>query len=88
MRSLAEMENVRQRLKKQVDDAKLFAVQGFCKDLLEVADILSKATESVPQDALTDNNPHLKNLYEGLTMTNTQLLKVCICRMFPPKLLE
>ena len=76
MRSLAEMENVRQRMKKQVDDAKLFAVQGFCKDLLEVADILTKATESVPQDAISDSNPHLKNLYEGLTMTNSQLLKV------------
>lgn len=35
-RALAEMENVRRRGAKQVDDAKLFAIQGFCKDLLEV----------------------------------------------------
>jgi len=75
-RSLAETENVRRRMKKQVDDAKLFGIQGFCKDLLEVADVLNKATESVPQDQLTKENPHLTSLYEGLTMTNTQLVKV------------
>ncbi|KAK7475376.1 hypothetical protein BaRGS_00033394 [Batillaria attramentaria] len=54
MRSLAETENVRQRMKKQVDDAKLYGIQGFCKDMLEVADILHVATLSVPTEELTD----------------------------------
>lgn len=36
-RSLAETENVRRRGQKQVEDAKVFAIQGFCKDLLEVS---------------------------------------------------
>ncbi|XP_034244421.1 grpE protein homolog, mitochondrial [Thrips palmi] len=75
-RSLADRENLRNRLTKQIQDGKLFAIQGFCKDLLEVADILGKATESVPKEEVKDNNPHLKNLYEGLTMTEAQLLKV------------
>lgn len=75
-RTLADRENVRDRLTKQIQDAKLFGIQGFCKDLLEVADILGKATESVPKEEVKDNNPHLKNLYEGLTMTEAQLLKV------------
>ena len=75
-RALAETENVRSRMRKQVNDAKLFGIQGFCKDLLEVADVLNKATESVPQEELTSNNPHLRDLYEGLTMTETQLHKV------------
>ncbi|XP_076439487.1 grpE protein homolog 1, mitochondrial-like [Babylonia areolata] len=75
MRSLAETENVRQRMKKQVDEAKLYGIQGFCKDMLEVADILNTATHSVPQDQLS-SSPHLKNLFEGLTMTETQLQKV------------
>ncbi|KAJ8880919.1 hypothetical protein PR048_017392 [Dryococelus australis] len=38
--------------------------------------ILSKATESVPKEEVTDKNPHLKNLYEGLTMTEAQLHQV------------
>ena len=75
-RSLADRENLRSRLTKQIEDAKLFGIQGFCKDLLEVADILGRATESVPKEEVKDSNPHLKNLFEGLTLTEAQLLKV------------
>ncbi|CAD1473792.1 unnamed protein product, partial [Heterotrigona itama] len=74
-RALADGENLRVRLIKQIEDAKIFGIQGFCKDLLEVADILGKATESVPKDELTEKNPHLKTLYEGLKMTEAQLHK-------------
>lgn len=77
-RSLADGENLRVRLTKQIQDAKIFGIQGFCKDLLDVADILGKATESVPKDELTEQNPHLKTLYEGLRMTESQLHKVKI----------
>lgn len=77
-RSLAETENVRQRMAKQIDDAKLFGIQGFCKDLLEVADILNKATDSVPKEEIGNSNPYLKNLYDGLTMTETQIQKVFV----------
>ncbi|XP_015174695.1 PREDICTED: grpE protein homolog, mitochondrial isoform X2 [Polistes dominula] len=75
-RALADGENLRVRLTKQIEDAKLFGIQGFCKDLLDVADVLGKATESVPKNELTDKNPHLKTLYEGLIMTEAQLHKV------------
>ena len=36
-RALAENENIRNRLNKQIQETKLFAIQGFCKDLLEVS---------------------------------------------------
>ena len=75
MLALAETENVRMRMNKQIGDAKLFSIQGFCRDLLEVADILTTATESVPNEELSKNE-HLKNLFEGLTMTESQLQKV------------
>lgn len=74
-RSLADTENMRKRLTKQIEDAKLFGIQGFCKDLLTVSDILQKATECVPAEELKTNSP-LKNLYEGLTMTEAELQKV------------
>uniref|UniRef100_A0A9L0K3P7 GrpE protein homolog 1, mitochondrial n=1 Tax=Equus asinus TaxID=9793 RepID=A0A9L0K3P7_EQUAS len=54
----------------------LTGIQGFCKDLLEVADILEKATQCVPKEEIKDDNPHLKNLYEGLVMTEVQIQKV------------
>lgn len=75
-RSLADSENLRKRLTKQIEDAKVFGIQSFCKDLLEVADILGHATNAVPKDEVKSSNPHLKNLYEGLTMTQQQLLQV------------
>lgn len=73
-RSLADSENLRNRLTKQIEDAKVFGIQSFCKDLLEVADILGHATDAVPQDQL-DSNPQLKNLFEGLEMTKASLLQ-------------
>lgn len=74
-RSLADNENILSRSRKQIDEAKLFGIQTFSKDLLEVADILGKATESVPKEEI-EKNVSLKNLYDGLLMTETQLQKV------------
>lgn len=75
-RALADTENLRTRSQKMMEDAKLYGIQGFCKDLLEVADILEKATESVPKEEVGSQNPHLKNLYDGLVMTEVQIQKV------------
>lgn len=54
----------------------MFAIQGFCKDLLDVADVLGKATEAVPKEKVTQSNPDLKGLYEGLQMIESQLQSV------------
>lgn len=75
-RALADGENLRSRLTKQISEAKIYGIQSFCKDLLEVSDVLSRATESVPSDEISDKNPHLKSLYEGLLMTEKQLKSV------------
>ena len=77
VRALAENENIMKRNQKFLADAKLYAVQSFSKDLLEISDVLEKATESVPQDELNSNKP-LADLYQGLTMTHTELHKVFI----------
>ena len=74
-RALAENQNVIQRGRKQVEDARLFGIQGFSKDLLEVADVLEKATQSVPVEDLRQNDS-LKTLFEGLQLTESQLIKV------------
>lgn len=64
---------------KQVEEAKLFGIQSFAKDILEVADVLEKATESVPKKELEENsNPPLLSLYEGLKLTEAQLQKVLL----------
>uniref|UniRef100_F1LAR6 GrpE protein homolog n=1 Tax=Ascaris suum TaxID=6253 RepID=F1LAR6_ASCSU len=74
-RALADTENVRRRGQKQVEEAKLFAIQGFCKDLLEVADILDLAVGSMKKEDV-ETNPQIKSLHEGVEMTRTVLEKV------------
>ncbi|KAI3380039.1 hypothetical protein SNEBB_002049 [Seison nebaliae] len=84
MRSLAETENVRQRLQRQITNTKDFAIQKFCKDLVDVSDILNIAVKTIPSNAMETNSDiseedrvkHLRNLFEGLSMTNNSLNKV------------
>lgn len=75
-RTLADRENLRNRLEKQIVEAKQFGIQGFCKDLLEVTDVFHKAIESVPAEKINKENSDFKNLYDGLVMTENQLLTV------------
>lgn len=74
-RALADGENMRKRLLKQIDEAKIFGIQNFCKDLIDVADVLGHATQAVPKDKLK-GNADLRNLYEGLNLTRASLLQV------------
>ena len=77
VRSLAENENIMKRNQKFLADAKLYAVQSFSKDLLEISDVLERATESVPKGELKSNKA-LTDLFQGLTMTHTELHKVFV----------
>ena len=83
IRSLAEIENTRFRMNKQIEDAKVFGIQGFCRDLLEVADVLRLAiTNTDPsKDASTAKSSvvekeELVAMYNGLVMTEACLLKI------------
>eukprot|EP00092_Neocalanus_flemingeri_P003460 GFUD01003709.1.p1 GENE.GFUD01003709.1~~GFUD01003709.1.p1 ORF type:complete len:241 (+),score=61.86 GFUD01003709.1:42-764(+) len=75
-RSLADFENLRNRMNKQVADAKVFGIQGFCKDLLDVADVLNKAISLVPKEQLEKESQYLRDMHQGLQLTESQLLKV------------
>lgn len=74
--ALADTENLRKRMERQVSDAKEYGIQSFCKDLLEVPDILRAAIESVSDDSILEENKTLKDMHEGLKMTESVLLKV------------
>lgn len=73
LRALAEAENVRRRLQRERDDALKYAISGFAKDLLPVADNLRRALAAIPQEAL-DNDEALRNLATGVEMTERLLL--------------
>ncbi len=73
-RALAEAENTRRRSIKEREDASKFAVSGFAKDLLEVADNLRRALEALPTD-LIEAEPRLKNVIDGIEGTERTMLK-------------
>ncbi|ORX88900.1 GrpE-domain-containing protein [Basidiobolus meristosporus CBS 931.73] len=74
LRCLAEMENVRNRTRKEIEQASQFAITKFAKDLLNTVDILNMALKAVPEQARGEND-HLKNLYTGVSMTEAELVK-------------
>ncbi len=72
LRALAELENTRRRAQRERDDTAKFAVSGFAKELLAVADNLRRAIDSVPQEHRSDNEV-LHNLLVGVEATERQL---------------
>lgn len=74
LRALAEAENARKRAIKEREDASKYAVSGFAKDLLSVADNLRRALDAIPADAVAVD-PRIKNFIDGIEATERGLLK-------------
>ena len=70
----AETQNVRRRLEKDVTDARAYAATGFARDMLSVADNLSRALDAIPQDLHEDER--IKSLVAGIEATARELDKV------------
>lgn len=71
LRALAEVENVRRRGQKEREDASRYAVSGFAKDMLDVADNLRRALEAM---AKVDTSEAITALIGGVEATERQLL--------------
>lgn len=76
LRAHAEMENVRRRAVRDVHDARTYAITGFARDLLNVADNFHRALSSMEGKSGDDLAPELKGLLEGVRMTERELLSV------------
>jgi molecular chaperone GrpE len=74
LRALAETENVRRRSQREREDAAKYAVAGFAKELLSVADNLRRALDSLPAEEARDQ--HTVSLLEGVEATERELLGV------------
>jgi molecular chaperone GrpE len=71
LRALAEVENVRKRLERARDDEKQYAVTRFARDLLTVADNLTRALAATPPEARA--NESLKAVLDGVEATAREL---------------
>jgi molecular chaperone GrpE len=70
MRALAEAENTRKRAEKAQQDTSKFAIAGFAKDMLGIADNLRRAIDAIPEDQREEN----KLLLEGVEATERMML--------------
>lgn len=74
LRAAAEVENTRRRLERDKEEAVKNAAGRFARDIIPVADNLSRALASVPADA--ELPEPVKNLLTGIEMTERELLNV------------
>jgi molecular chaperone GrpE len=74
LRTLAEMENLRQRTRREVADAKVYGITGFARDVLDIADSLQRTLDAVPAETRESADPLLKALIEGVELTERALL--------------
>ena len=70
----AETQNVRRRMEKDAQDARAYAATGFARDILSVADNLTRALDAIPADLREDEK--FKGLVIGLDATGRELAKV------------
>ena len=70
----AETQNLRRRMEKDIADARAYAATSFARDILSVADNLSRALDSIPPDLREDDK--MKNLVTGLEATGREIEKV------------
>src|SRR5690349_7152413 len=69
LRTLADMENLRRRTEREVADARAYAVTNFARDMLNVADNVRRAIESVPEDARAGAEGAFRGLIDGIDLT-------------------
>ncbi|EPY53548.1 GrpE domain chaperone [Schizosaccharomyces cryophilus OY26] len=75
---LADARNMENRLKRDMEQTRAFAVQKLVKDLLDSVDNLERALSIVPEEKRKDrdSNKDLVNLYDGLVLTESNMIKM------------
>jgi len=77
LRSEAEMANLRARTRREVEDARAYAVQKFAKDVVEAAENLKRGIDSLPKRA--EGEPELvtklRDGFEGIERSFVGLLE-------------
>lgn len=71
----AEIQNLHRRREKEIEEASKYAIGKFAQDIVAMADNFERAISAVPIEA-THDNPVLKSLLDGVTMTEREFLNV------------
>ena len=74
LRLAAEMENLRRRTARDVQDARSYAIANFARDMLTVSDNLRRGLDAIPVEARESGNATFKALFEGVDITERAML--------------
>lgn len=76
LRTVAEMENLRKRTERDVNDTRSYAIAGFARDMLSATDALSRALMVLPAEAREHGDATTKSLIEGIEMTEREMQRL------------
>ncbi|HHS82684.1 MAG TPA: nucleotide exchange factor GrpE, partial [Devosia sp.] len=64
------------RTRREVNDARSYAIADFARDMLNAADNLSRALSSIPEELRTEGTPAVATLIEGIEMTEREMQRL------------
>ena len=75
LRTMADMENLRQRTEREKADTARYAISNFARDVLTIGDNLKRVIDHMPAEAATQD-PTLKGILDGVGLTERELLNM------------
>lgn len=75
MRAHADMENLRRRTQRDVADAREYSIAGFAREMLSVADNLTRALSAIPDEARAGGDKSVETLIEGVELTQRTMMQ-------------
>jgi len=76
LRTVAEMENLRKRTQREIEDTRSYAIAGFARDMLTATDSLSRALMVLPAEARESADSAMKSLIDGIEMTEREMQRL------------
>ena len=74
LRTMAEMENIRKRSERKLAEERIYAVEKFARDLLNVSDNLARALAALTDEAKGELSDAGKGLLAGIELTEKELI--------------
>ena len=76
LRTHAEMENLRKRTERDVNDTRSYAIAGFARDMLTATDALSRALLVIPAEVRESADGSLKSLIDGIELADREMQRL------------
>ena len=76
LRLAAEMDNLRKRMAREIEDTRAYAITKFARDMLTATDSLSRALLVLPAETRDTADGPLKSLIDGIDLTEREMQRL------------